>query len=53
MGNAATGVISGQVLIPRQVGLRSISIGRIPVVNIERACKRICAVGARYAAGFR
>lgn len=53
MGNAAAGVIAGQVLISGQVGLRSISIGRNPVVNIESPCRRICAVGARYAAAFR
>lgn len=38
MGNAAAGVMTGQVLIPGQVVLRGIGIGRIPVVNIENAC---------------
>ncbi|MCY1554375.1 hypothetical protein D9M68_909440 [compost metagenome] len=53
MGNAAAGVMADQVLIPGQVALRGMGIGRIPVVNIENACRRILAVGARYAAGFR
>ncbi|MET4575336.1 thiolase family protein [Ottowia thiooxydans] len=38
MGNAAAGVMTGQVLIPGQVALRGMGIGRIPVVNIENAC---------------
>ncbi|PVY56503.1 MULTISPECIES: thiolase family protein [unclassified Simplicispira] len=38
MGNAAAGVMTGQVLIPGQVVLRGLGIGRIPVVNIENAC---------------
>lgn len=38
MGNAAAGVMTGQVLIPGQVVLRGMGIGRIPVVNIENAC---------------
>ena len=38
MGNAAAGVISGQVCIPGQIILRELNIGRIPVVNVENAC---------------
>jgi hypothetical protein len=41
MGNAAAGVMADQVLIPGQVALRGMGIGRIPVVNIENACRRI------------
>jgi acetyl-CoA acetyltransferase len=38
MGNAASSVITGQVLIAGQVVLRGLGIGRIPVVNVENAC---------------
>jgi len=38
MGNAAASVITGQVCIPGEIVLRSLGIGRIPVVNIENAC---------------
>lgn len=38
MGNAAASVITGQVLIPGEVVLRGMGIGRIPVVNVENAC---------------
>lgn len=38
MGNAAAGVMTGQVLIPGEVVLRGMGIGRIPVVNVENAC---------------
>ncbi len=38
MGNGAAGVITGQVLIPGEVVLRGMGIGRIPVVNVENAC---------------
>jgi acetyl-CoA acetyltransferase len=38
MGTAAASVITGQVLIPGQVVLRGLGIGRIPVVNVENAC---------------
>lgn len=38
MGNAAAGVVTGQEMIRGQVALRSIGIGRIPVVNVENAC---------------
>lgn len=38
MGNAAAGVMTGQVLIPGQVVLRGMGIGKIPVINIENAC---------------
>ena len=33
MGNAAGGVITGQVCVPGQVALRSMGIGKIPVIN--------------------
>ena len=38
MGNAAAGVVVGQEMIRGEVALRSIGIGRIPVVNVENAC---------------
>ncbi|MEH6519402.1 MAG: thiolase family protein [Halioglobus sp.] len=38
MGNAAAGVITGQVCVPGQVILRDMGIGGIPVVNVENAC---------------
>lgn len=38
MGNAAAGIIVGQVCVPGQVALREIGIGHIPVINIENAC---------------
>jgi acetyl-CoA acetyltransferase len=38
MGSAATGLITGQVCVPGQMVLRSLGIGRIPVVNVENAC---------------
>lgn len=38
MGSAATGVITGQVCVPGQMVLRSLGIGKIPVVNVENAC---------------
>lgn len=38
MGNAAAGTITGQVCVPGEVVLRSLGIGRIPVVNVENAC---------------
>lgn len=38
VGNAAAGVITGQESIRGQVILRSIGIGKIPVVNVENAC---------------
>ena len=38
VGNAAAGVVTGQECIRGQVILRSIGIGRIPVVNVENAC---------------
>lgn len=38
MGNVAASVITGQVCVPGQVVLRSLGIGRIPVVNVENAC---------------
>lgn len=38
MSNAAAAIITGQVLIPGEVVLRGMGIGRIPVVNVENAC---------------
>lgn len=38
MGNAAAPLITGQAMIAGQVILRSLGIGRIPVVNVENAC---------------
>jgi len=38
MANAAGAIITGQVLIPGEVALRGMGIGRIPVVNVENAC---------------
>lgn len=38
MGNAAAGVITGQEMIRGEVALRSLGIGKIPVVNVENAC---------------
>src|ERR1039458_763650 len=38
VGNAAAGLITGQECIRGQVVLRSMGLGRIPVVNVENAC---------------
>jgi acetyl-CoA acetyltransferase len=38
VGNAMAGLITGQECVRGQVILRSIGIGRIPVINIENAC---------------
>lgn len=38
VGNAAAGLVTGQECIRGQVVLRSVGIGRIPVVNVENAC---------------
>ena len=38
MANAAASVIQGQVMIPGEVVLRNMGIGRIPVINVENAC---------------
>jgi acetyl-CoA acetyltransferase len=38
VGNAVAGLITGQECIRGQVILRSIGIGRIPVINVENAC---------------
>lgn len=38
VGTAAASVITGQVCVPGQVILRSMGIGKIPVVNVENAC---------------
>lgn len=37
-GNAAAGLITGQVCIAGQAILRGMGVGRIPVVNVENAC---------------
>ncbi|UCE85433.1 MAG: thiolase family protein [Deltaproteobacteria bacterium] len=38
VGNAAAGLVTGQECIRGQVILRSMGIGRIPVINVENAC---------------
>ncbi len=38
VGNAAAGLVTGQESIRGEVVLRSIGIGKIPVVNVENAC---------------
>jgi acetyl-CoA acetyltransferase len=38
VGNAAAGLVTGQESIRGQVILRSIGIGKLPVVNVENAC---------------
>ena len=38
MGTAASGVITGQLCVPGQAVLRTMGIGRIPVINVENAC---------------
>jgi acetyl-CoA acetyltransferase len=38
VGNAAAGLVTGQECIRGQVILRSLGIGKIPVVNVENAC---------------
>jgi acetyl-CoA acetyltransferase len=38
VGNAAAGVLTGQECIRGQVILRSLGIGKIPVINVENAC---------------
>jgi acetyl-CoA acetyltransferase len=38
VGNAAAGLVTGQECIRGQVILRSLGVGRIPVVNVENAC---------------
>ena len=38
VGNAAAGLITGQESIRGEVVLRSMGIGKIPVVNVENAC---------------
>jgi acetyl-CoA acetyltransferase len=38
VGNAAAGLMTGQESIRGQVILRSIGVGRIPVINVENAC---------------
>ncbi|MCP4006423.1 MAG: thiolase family protein [bacterium] len=38
VGNAAAGVVTGQECIRGQVILRSIGLGRLPVINVENAC---------------
>ncbi len=38
VGNASAGVVTGQESIRGQVILRSMGLGRIPVINVENAC---------------
>jgi len=38
VGNAAAGLITGQESIRGQVILRSMGLGRLPVINVENAC---------------
>jgi acetyl-CoA acetyltransferase len=38
VGNAAAGLITGQECIRGEVVLRSVGIGKIPVINVENAC---------------
>ena len=38
VGNAAAGLVTGQESIRGQVILRSLGLGKIPVVNVENAC---------------
>ena len=38
MGNASAGVIQGQEMIRGQAVLRSMGVGKIPVINVENAC---------------
>ena len=38
VGNAAAGLITGQECIRGQVVLRSVGLGKIPVINVENAC---------------
>jgi acetyl-CoA acetyltransferase len=38
VGNAAAGLVTGQECIRGQVVLRSVGMGKIPVVNVENAC---------------
>ena len=38
VGNAAAGLVTGQESIRGQVILRSIGVGRLPVINVENAC---------------
>lgn len=37
-GTVASGYLHGQVMIPGEMVLRSLRMGRIPVVNVENAC---------------
>src|SRR5512139_2213615 len=38
VGNAAAGLVTGQESIRGQVILRSLGLGKLPVVNVENAC---------------
>jgi acetyl-CoA acetyltransferase len=38
VGNAAAGLVTGQECIRGQVVLRSIGLGKLPVINVENAC---------------
>lgn len=37
-GTGAAGVMTGQVVIPGEVVVRGMGIGRVPVINVENAC---------------
>jgi acetyl-CoA acetyltransferase len=50
MGNAAAGVLQGQEMIRGQAVLRSLGIGRIPVINVENACATSSTAFAQAAA---
>ncbi len=38
VGNAAAGLVTGQESIRGQVVLRSVGLGKLPVINVENAC---------------
>lgn len=50
MGNAAAGVLQGQEMIRGQAVLRSMGLGRIPVINVENACATSSTAFAQAAA---
>ncbi len=47
VGNAAAGLVTGQECIRGQVILRSIGLGKLPVVNVENACVRPASAPSR------
>lgn len=38
IGNAAAGVMTGQVCVLGEIILRDLGVGRIPIINVENAC---------------